>query len=114
MISKLATPPATPLCEASSFKANPLVTSAVLAFKLILLLKVAVSAFCNKKLVSVLLNFKANPLVTSVVFAFKLIRLDIVAVSAFLNSTLVSVIFNFKFIRLDKVAVSALFNFVPS
>ena len=138
--SKLATPLATPLWEASSFKANPLFTSVVFAFKLILFDKVAVSAFCNKKLVSVLLNFnakplvrsvvfafKANPLVRSVVFAFKLIRLDKVAVSAFCNKRLVSVLLNFKanplvrsvvlafkLTRLDKVTVSALFNFVPS
>ena len=47
-MSKLATPLATPLLEASNFNAKPLVTSVLFAFKLILLLKVAVSAFCNK------------------------------------------------------------------
>ena len=84
-MSKLATPLATPLLEASNFNAKPLVTSVLFAFKLILLLNVEVSAFCNKKLVSALLNFKAKLVLTSVVAAFKLILLLNVVVSAFCN-----------------------------
>ena len=63
----------------------------VAAFKLILLLKVAVSAFCNKKLVSALLNFKAKPVLTSVVAAFKLILLLRDVVSKVLEANCIGV-----------------------
>ena len=89
LLSNEATPLGTAFSSAFNFNAKPLVRSVVFAFKLIRFDKVAVSAFCNNKLVSVLLNFKAKPLVRSVVFAFRLIRFD-------------------------KVAVSTLFSFVPN
>ena len=62
--------------------------STVLVFKLIRLDKLAVSAFCNKLEVSVVLNLVPTVVVKvlkSTILVFKSIRLDKLAVSAFCN-----------------------------
>ena len=106
-----------------------LLKSVVLAFKSILLDKVAVSTFCKRKEVSVIFSFVPTVFVKvekSVVLAFKSILLDKLAVSAFCNKSEVSMIFNlsarsvvtsvilpalaFKSILADKLKVSVTFN----
>ena len=65
-----------------------LLKSVVLAFKLILLDKLAVSAFCNNKEVSVIFSFSASNAVTSEIvpaLAFKSILADKLKVSAAFN-----------------------------
>ena len=103
--------------------------SVVLAFKSILLDKVAVSTFCKRKEVSVIFSFVPTVLVKvekSVVLVFRFILLDKLAVSAFCNKSEVSIIFNlsassvvtseivpalaFKSILADKLKVSVTFN----
>ena len=67
---------------------DKLLKSIVLAFKLIRLDKLAVSAFCNKKEVSVIFNLSANRVVTSEIvpaLAFKSILVDKLKVSVAFN-----------------------------
>ena len=90
------------------------------AFRLILLDNDKVSAFCNRKLVSEVLNFA--PVAVLVADDNKSILLDKVIVSIFCKRKLVSLFillvnivavsarFNFKLILLDKVIVSRLCN----
>ena len=71
-----------------SFNNKLEVISELFAFKFILLDKLAVSAFCNKYEVSVLLSLVPTVVVKvfkSVVLAFKFILLDKIAVSDFCN-----------------------------
>ena len=103
--------------------------SIVLAFKSILLDKLAVSDFCKRNEVSVIFSFVPTVLVKvekSVVLVFRFILLDKLAVSDFCNKSEVSTIFNlspssvvtsvilpalaFKSILADKLKVSVTFN----